>query len=175
MATGSILLPINGATPSDGSTTNAAPEIIRVKGAAAAPAPHFVEARFDPSTDEHLQFSFRMPQDYSSGPVLKLLWKANAVTNAVVWGARLSAITADDADTPNEHAFATANYQATNVNTTEARRLTATSITLTNADSVAANDLVILQIFRDADGTGGTDSCTVDAELVGITLEYTTA
>ena len=172
MATGQILLPVSGAIPSDGSTTNAAPEPIRVKGSAAAPAPHFVEQRFDPSTDEHLQFSFRMPQDYASGPVLKLLWKASVTANSVVWGSRLSAITPADVDTPNEHAFATANTATTAANTTEARRLVETSITLTNADSVAAGDLVILQVYRDADNAS--DGVTVDAELVAVSLEYTT-
>lgn len=175
MATGTILLPINGAIPSDGSASNAAPEIIRVKGSAAAPAPHFVEARFDPSTDEHLHWSFRMPTNYASGLVAKIQWKANSATagHTVVWAVKVSAVTEADADTPNEHALATENSGSEDVNTTEARRLIETSITLTNADSVAAGDWVVIQLRRDPDNAS--DDCTVDAELVGFSLEYTTS
>jgi hypothetical protein len=47
-----------------------------------------------------------------------------------------------------------------------------TSITLTNADSVAANDWVVVTVFRDANN--GSDNCSVDAELVAVSIEYTT-
>lgn len=173
MATGSILLSIAGATPPDGSTNNAAPEIIRVKGSASAPAPHFVEARFDAAADEHLWWQFRMPSDYASAPVVKLQWKANATANSCVWGCRLGAVTPADTDTPNEHATATAQTTTTATNTTEARRLNETSITITNTDSVAAGDWVALLVYRDADN--GSDNLAVDAELVAVTLDYTTA
>jgi len=173
MATGSILLPIIGATLPDGSASNAAAQFQRVKSSAAAPSLHFVELLFDPSTDEHAYWTFRMPANYASAPVLKLLWKANATTNSVVWVGKLAAITPTDAETPNEKALGADNSATTAVNATEARRLVETSITLTNADSVAAGDLATLCVFRDANN--GSDTCTVDAELVAVTIEYTTS
>lgn len=172
MATGSILLPINGATLPDGSSNNAAAQFNRVKSSAAAPSLHFVELLFDPATDEHAYWTFRMPANYASAPVLKLQWKANATANDVVWVGRLAAVTPADVDTPNEKALGSANSATTTVNTTEARRLVETSITLTNADGLVANDWVTLLVHRDADS--GSDTCTVDAELVSVTLEYTT-
>ncbi len=97
---------------------------------------------------------------------------ANATSNAVKWQTKVAAVTPDDADTPLEHAYATADTTTTNVNATEARRLTATSITVSNADSVAAGDFVQLLLFRDS--ADGADTCTVDAEVMAVALEYTT-
>lgn len=172
MATGTILLPIGGAVLPDGSASNIPAQFQRTKSSAAAPAAHFIELLFDPTTEESAYWSFRMPENYSSSPVAKLQWKANTTSNSVVWGVQVFAVTPSDADTPNEHALATANTGTTAVNGTEARRLVETSITLTNADSVAAGDFVIIRVYRDAGN--GSDSCTVDAELVAASIEYTT-
>lgn len=172
MATGYIPLPIAGAILPDGSASNAAPQLQRTKSTAAAPAPHFVELLFDAATDEMCSWTFQLPGNYASSPVLRLHWKANTTSNSVVWGCRIAATTPSDTDTPNEHAFGTANTATTAVNGTEARRLVETTITLTNNDSMAAGDTITLQVYRDADN--GSDTCTVDAELVSATLEYTT-
>lgn len=175
MATGSILLTPGSAVLPDGTTNNASPAMSRIQSsfAAAANAPkvHFLSLDFDPSTDEHCFFIFRLPGDYTSSPVLKIQWIANATANAVVWVCKIGAVTPGDADTPIEHAQAADNSVTTNVNTTEAYRLTESSITLTNADSLAAGDLIMITVFRDA--TSGSDTCTVDARLISATLEYT--
>lgn len=173
MVTGTIILPIAGAVLPDGSTSNAAAQFQRTKSTATAPAYHFVELLFDPTTEESAYWTFRLPADYSSSPVLKLGWKANATANAVMWGCQIGAITPADADTPNEHALGTTNTATTSVNATEARRLVETSITLTNNDSMAAGDMVNVRIYRVA--ADGADTCTVDAELCDASLEYTTA
>lgn len=175
MATGTIPLPMAAATPPDGSASNAAPQPQRVKGSETAPAKHYLAYAFDAATDEHLWFAFRMPADYASGPVLKLLWQTNdtGATESCVWGCRLGAVTPADADTPNEHASATAQTTTTDINTTEANRLIETSITISNADSVAAGDLVFLLIYRDADNAS--DDLSSDALLIAASLEYTTS
>jgi hypothetical protein len=167
-------LPIGSATLPDGSASNAAPAIQRVKGSEAAPTKHYLQAVFDPATDEMLYWSFRMPDDYASGPVLKLLWTTNDVGagESCVWGGAIGAVTAADADTPVEHALATASTTTTDVNTTEARRLIETSITLSNTDSVAAGDLVIVRVYRDADNAA--DDLSSDAELIAVSLAYQT-
>jgi hypothetical protein len=175
MATGTIMLPTTAAMMPDGSTNNAAPGLSRVKSSATAPAYHFTEIAFDGagSTREQCYWSFRLPTDYSSSPVLKIQWKANATTGNVVWQARIAAITPADADTPNEHALpASADTVTTGVNATEARRLVESSITLTNIDSMAAADWVVVNLYRDP--SHASDTCTVDAEVVAVSLEYTT-
>lgn len=174
MATGTIILPIQAAVLPDGSTNNAAPAISRVQGTDAAPAKHYLVASFDAATDEHLWWTFRMPADYASSPALKLLWYTNdtGAAESCVWGCQVAAITPADADTPIEHAKATAQTTTTDINTTEANRLIETSITITNTDSVAAGDLVVLLVYRDANN--GSDDLTSDAVLVAVSLEYTT-
>src|SRR5688500_14204363 len=110
MATGVILLPIGAAILPDGSAGNAAPGIVRFQSTAANPKPHFLVALFDPTTDEHLYWTFRMPSDYASGGAVILQWMTNDVGagESAVWGARLGAVTPADADTPVEHAQAAA-------------------------------------------------------------------
>ena len=175
MATGSILLTPGAAILPDGSSGNAAPALTRRQGTETNPKKHFLTLDFDAATDEHAWWTFRMPANYASGGDVKILWMANATANVVLWGARLGAVTASDADTPLEHAQASASTASGTVNATEARRLTETSITLSSLDSVAAGDLVFLLVYRDADGTAGTDSATVDAELIAVNFDYTTS
>lgn len=168
---GSIPLLPAAATPPDGTTSNAAPALLTVKGSAAAPSRFSLVAAFDPGTAESLWWTFQMPDNYASGGLLRLLWEANAVTGSVVWGASVGATTAADVDTPVEHAQAAAATVTTAANTTEARRLVESTITLT-MDSAVADDLIVLRVFRDA--ANASDTVSVDATLWAATLEYTT-
>lgn len=174
MAVGTVLLPVVSAIPPDGSAGNAAPALQRVQGTEANPKKHLMIAAFDPATDEHLWWTFRMPSDYASGGTVKILWMTNDVGagESCVWAARLSAVSPADADTPVEHAAAAASTVTTDVNTTEARRLIESSITLANLDGAAAGDLVNLLVYRDADN--GADDLSSDAELISVGFEYTT-
>jgi hypothetical protein len=173
MATSTLILPISAAVLPDGSSGNAAPGITRRQGSESNPKKHFLTADFDASTDEHLWWCFPMPANYVSGGAVKLLWMANATTGTARWGTRLGAVTASDADTPIEHAEAAASTTGTATNATEARRANSTSITVASLDSAAANDVVFLVVYRDADGTSGTDDLAVDAELMTAVFEYT--
>lgn len=176
MATGTIPLMPAGAVLPDGSASNAAPATTRVQGSEASPKKHYLALAYDAATDEHAWWTFRMPANYASAGTVKLQWQANATTATTVrWGVKIGAVTPADADTPNEHAQATATTAASSTNTTEANRLTEVSIDCSaNLDSVAAGDLVFLVIYRDADGTSGTDDLAVDAALVAAAFEYTT-
>jgi len=167
-----IVLPPPSGTLPDGSTSNLAPGFSRRKGTETAPAKFLMTADFDASSVENLWWTFTMPQNYASGPIVRLQWMANATSGSVVWGAQIGAITPADADTPIEHVLATATTATTAANTTEARRLVETTITLANLDSLAVGDLLVLRVYRDA--ANGSDTCTVDAELVGCSLDYTT-
>jgi hypothetical protein len=158
------------ATLPDGSAGNLAPALLRAKGVEAAPTKHFLYLAFDPTNDENAYWTFRMPGAYASGGTLKLLWTADTITGAVVWGGRVAAITAGDVDTPLEHVAAAPVVVTTNVNTVEARRLTETTITL-GMDGAAAGDLVVVRIFRNA--SNASDTCAVDAELVAAGLDFT--
>jgi hypothetical protein len=173
MATGTVLLLPGAAVLPDGSTNNVACGMSMRQGTQTTRKAHYLTLDFDGagSTVESAWWTFRLPANYASGGTLILQWTANATSNAVKWQAQLGAITPADADTPLEHALAAAATVTTNVNTTEARRLTESSITLTT-DSMAAGDLVELVVYRDP--ADGSDTATVDAELIVATLEYTT-
>lgn len=172
MATATINFPVMAASLPDGSASNLAPQMVRVKGSETAPAKHYVTANFDAASQENLWFNFQMPANYASAPIVRLHWTANATTGNVVWGARIGAVTPADADTPVEHALAAVTTATTGVNGTEARRLVETAITLANLDSAAIADEIFLQVYRD--GANGSDTCSVDAELVSISLDYVT-
>lgn len=171
MATATILLDIGAGVLPDGSSGNAAPAIGRYQGTETNPKKHFLGAAFDASTAEYLWFTFRLPTDYTSSPVIKLQWMANSTSGNVVWSVRAGAVTAGDADTPIEHAAASAQSNTAAVNGTEANRLVETSIAISNTDSMAAGDLISLVAYRDA--ANGSDTCTADAVLVAAAFEYT--
>jgi hypothetical protein len=174
MATGYVNLAIAAATPPDGSSGNAGPALLRLQGTEANPKKHLLVAAFDAATDEHLTWAFTVPGDYASGGAVRLQWMANLASgNSVVWAARIGAVTPADADTPVEHAAAAASTQATAANATEARRLVETAITLANLDGLAANDLALLLVYRDADNAS--DTLAADAELLSARFEYTTS
>ena len=177
MATAPILLRPGAADPPDASSGNAAPSIERVQGTESNPKKHFVVAKFDAATDEHLYWSFRWPSNShgTPAPVAKIQGMANATSGSARLGVRISATTPGDADTPIEHASASANTGAWAANGSEARRAVELSITLTNDDGVQAGDFVVVMFYRDADGTSGTDDLAVDFELIALEIDYTTA
>jgi hypothetical protein len=172
MATGTILLPVGGAVLPDGSATNLAPALQRRKSSGSAPAPYFLELWFDAATEEWASWSFRMPADYASAPVLKVQYKmASATTGDVIWAGSIAAVTDGDSTDVDAKVFATANTATVTVPGT-AGHLDEASITMTNADSVAAGDFVVVRIARQ--GAAGGDTATGDAEFVGAALTYTT-
>lgn len=171
MATGTVQWSPWDAAPGDGSSGNAGPALLVVAGTETNPKKQLHVAAFDASTAEFLWFQFRMPADFKEIPVVKLLWMANATANKCVWAVRLAAITPADADTPVEHADAEAVTATTEVNTTEAKRLLETSIE-PKTDSVAAGDICLMAVYREA--ASGSDTLTVDAELLSVALQYTT-
>jgi len=96
-----------------------------------------------------------------------------ASTGNVVWEAQLAVITPDtDTQDIETKAFATLNFvQKAHPGTTGQRLLRAT-ITISNLDSLAANDWVVLRIARDANSTNATDDLAGDASLVLLAISY---
>src|SRR5688500_16816225 len=165
MATGTIQLPIGGAILPDGSASNAAPGLVRVKSSASAPSPYFWQLNFDASTEEQCYWSFRMPADYASAPVLKVQYKmASATSGNVIIEGRVAAVTDGDATDVVAKAFGTANTSSATAVPGTAGHLDEISLTLTNADSVAAGDFVVVYLNRDA--ANGSDTATGDMEVI---------
>lgn len=175
MATGSIILTPGSATMPDGTASNAAPGQSRVKSSASAPSPYFLHLLFDASTEEQCYWQFRMPADFASFPAsaAKVQYKmASATTGGVAWEVRIAAVSDGDATDVDAKAFAAANVGTATVPGT-AGHIDEVSVTLTNADSAAAGDFVIVYLNRDP--AHASDTASGDAELLVLTLTYTTA
>lgn len=158
MTTGTVLLPAAGA---ELDATN-------------PPGVAFVNGRrlllFDDTVDEFIYYTFRMPQDYASAPVLKFQYSHVAAANEVIIACQVMAVT--DGEDVDDDSYDTVNTSgATTVPGTQGL-LDEISLALTNADSLAAGDYVALKISRDADNVG--DDAVGDLEFWGAALEYTT-
>lgn len=127
---------------------------------------------FDAATLEAVFFRFRAVNYGSGNLTVALDWYADtASTNAVVWGAAIAAITpTTDTQDVETDALATAATTTTTHAGTTGQRLHRSSITVSSLDSLAADDHVVLQVYRDA--ANGSDTMTGDCVLVGITVSY---
>lgn len=130
---------------------------------------------FDAATSQSAQWQFLMPQSYGASLTIRLHFSMNTVqagTLSVVWRAYIAAITPGDAVDINAKSFASANSATKTLAVNQpAGYLIEQTITMTNADSLAAGDTVMLKIDRDA--ANGADTGTGDAELIAVTLEWT--
>lgn len=130
---------------------------------------------FDAAADE-AAFWKLIADNYGSGNLtLDLYWYADTGSSGTVaWETQIAAITADtDTQDIETDALATVQrFSDTHLGTTN-QRLHKASITISNLDSIAAGDYLIVRIARDADDTGGGgDSMTGDAILVLAELSW---
>ena len=127
---------------------------------------------FDAASAEAAFFAFRAV-NYGSGNVtVSVDWYADTASSGdVVWGAQLAAITPDtDTQDVETKSLATANTVTDSHLGTTGQRLHRASITVSNLDSIAANDDVWLRLYRDA--ANGSDTMTGDAIVADIALSY---
>lgn len=127
---------------------------------------------YDATAAENAFWMFRAVNYASGNLTLGLDWYADTATSGdVVWSAAIAAIT-PDADTQDieTKAFATANTVTDTHLGTTGQRLHRCTITISNLDSLAAEDDVWLKIFRDA--ANAADTMTGDAILTGATVSY---
>ncbi|HKZ83793.1 MAG TPA: hypothetical protein VJ793_09065 [Anaerolineae bacterium] len=160
MATVTKELPPESWTPHATST----PELVVIAGTNYPPVGY---AFATGSANETIYARF-VANDYGGGNLTVLLdWysRSGSTTNSVTWGGALSVLTPGDAQSVETDAFATENTQATTVNGT-ARGLTRTTLTISNLDSLAANDSVEMRIRRTDNSMAG------DAILIGVTVQY---
>jgi hypothetical protein len=121
---------------------------------------------FDAATDESAVFVGVIPEAASLGSGLKIRinWMATSATSGTCrWGVQIERMNTDE----DSDSFDTAATAGSTTNGTSGI-ITTTEITITTIDSVAAGDPFRLKVFRDADGTSGTDDMTGDAELVSV-------
>lgn len=160
MATGTVLLPIpalfDAVAPAGLSFFNSKPRLL-----------------FDDTTDEIVHWTFRMPENYASAPVLKLQYSmASATANEVIVACQVMAVSDGDAAAIDSDSYDTVNTSSAITVPGTAGYMDEISLTLTNADSAAAGDWVAIKFSRDANNAG--DDATGDLELIAASLEFTT-
>lgn len=172
MATGTIVLTPGAAILPDGTASNLAPAVQRTKSSATAPGVYFLQLAFDATAEEWCTWQFRMPADYASTPAAVVQWKATSATSGgVVWDVRVAAVTTGDAVDVDAKGFGSANT-ATGTAPATAGYMLDTLVTLTNADSLAAGDFVVVRLARVA--ADAADTASGDAEVVAVGITYTT-
>ena len=169
-----IPLSLEGARPADGTGSgNAAPapalEVSATAQTTNSPKVLQLVYYFDAAADEHLEWTFMMPGDYSSGGTLRIKAKAfSATTNDMVWKAAIAPIT-DSSTDDDATVFNTVGTVTLAAPGTQGQTITGTiALTVTG---VSANRKVTIFIGRDADNAA--DTMAGDAVLVAATLEYT--
>lgn len=127
---------------------------------------------FDASTDETAYWSFIAPQGLTGTITLVITYAmASATSGTVGFQAQIEAITdGDSTDTDATTSFDSVNNSASTTVPGTAGYIDQISITMTNADSMAAADYCRLSINRDADGSAITDSATGDAYVLLVEL-----
>ena len=180
MATAELLLPIQGAVLTDDSAGSKMAQIERaVSSNATDPQTFWFQANFDDAIEEHLLWHFRVPSHFKAAqptgfPKLYVQLKMASATSGKVQFA-----TAVRSRTPgagerldNVASFATFNESAAVDVPIAAGELFEIEIDLSgNLDSLAAGDLCLLCLKRDADDAVN-DTATGDAQVVCATFRY---
>ena len=147
--------------------TTAIPELVTIAG---ADEPQWGYA-FDAAAREDIYFTFPAVLYGSGNVAVTVQWysRSGSTTGDVIWGARLKAITSGDAVSVEGKTFSTSATTTTTVNGT-AKGLKTTVITITSLDSLAADDKLSINVYRDA--AAGGDTMAGDAIYVTGTASY---
>jgi hypothetical protein len=148
-----------------------APAETYIAAATAGTNPSVMGPAFDGAgtTKQYMNYVFRA-SNYASGNVtvdIDFLMTGTATTGNVKFECAIGCITPGDAQGATTDTFATATSTTTTVSTT-AKGLVRCSVTVSNLDSLAAEDVVTLQIDRDP----ANDTCTDPALIQMITVSY---
>lgn len=172
MTVATIPLPPLAWYPPDDSAGSASAGLqMTITSDASDPQARWAEWLFDKDTNEHIMVTFIVPQNFASGPKLKVHWMANATANDCLWGCVVLCITPGDAASVRADEFDAANELADTAAGT-AYYPNSVEITLTNADSMAAGDHCVLCLYRHADDAA--DTLGVDAIMYDAEFKYTT-
>lgn len=164
-----ILYPSDATFP-DASGSGNSPATLETVVAGAAvvgnvPKVTYVQALFDPSTDEHLLWAFPLPTTFTDTLTFTLYWGAKVTTGNVVWKVSVSGGVSGN---PAIFDFGGASFQIPVLSAAVAvppsvGRFTTTEITITPFLGVAGKPFIVM-VGRDADN--GSDTASGDATLL---------
>lgn len=127
---------------------------------------------YDAAAAENAYWLLRAVSYGSGNLTVDLDWYADTATSGVIrWGVAIAAITPDsDSQDVETKSLATAQTADDTHLGTTGQRLHRIAVTVSNLDSLAANDDVWVKVYRDA--ANAADTMTGDAVLVGVTVSY---
>lgn len=127
---------------------------------------------FDASTEEAVYFLFRAVSYGSGNLTVRIRWYADSASSGgVVFGCSLAAITANtDTQDIETKAFATETTGSDTHLGTTGQRLHEMTVTVSNLDSLAADDWCALKLARKTGNAS--DDMTGDALVVAADIEY---
>lgn len=138
----------------------------------------FTTHDFNPTTDESVFFHLELPHDYADAGTIHVHFDffvdtAPASAQSVVWGVEYKKQSIGD------------NFDFSSSTTTAYTQTAVTTGTPANDKKVhqsaeidlittgfVAGDYILLRMFRDANGTGGTDNFAGDARIIDYHIEY---
>jgi|SRR3990172_3237140 len=130
---------------------------------------------YDAAADEAAFWKLRADNYGSGNPTIDIDWYADTATSGTVaWEVSIAAITpnTDTQDIETKALAAVQRSSDTHLGTI-GQRLHRHTVTITNLDSLTADDEVWIRVARDADDTGGGgDSMTGDAIITLLELSY---
>lgn len=127
---------------------------------------------YDAAADEAAFWKIRATRYGSGNLTLSILWYADTASSGDVrWEAQLAVITANtDTQDVETDGLATAQQVVDTHLGTTGQRVHEIPLTISNLDSIAADDLVFVRVART--GSNGADTMTGDAVLLLATLSY---
>lgn len=165
MATTILNLPIDAAGPVPGETL---PEFASAGSSLGA-----ATYKFDAAATEAIQWQVGRILAYGSGNLtVRLYWYGDTATSGdVVWGVSIAAVTSDtDAQDAETDAWATENTATDSHLGTTAQRWHTATVTVSNLDGLVNGDLLWVRVRRI--GGNGSDTMSGDAQLGGVSIEY---
>ncbi len=139
---------------------------------------NFATHDFNASTDESVFYHFELPHKYVDAGTIHIHYDffvdtAPTTAKGVVWGVEYKKQSIGDnfdfgAGTTTDYTTI-AITTGTTENDKKVHQTSEISLTTTG---FAAGDYVLLRMFRDADGTGGTDDFAADARVVDYHIEF---
>ena len=132
---------------------------------------------FNASTDESVYFHLELSHDYAAAGLIHVHFDffvdtAPASAESVVWGVEYQKQSIGDNFNFSSTTIA---YTQTSITTgtpaNDKKTHESAEVSLVTTGFVAG-DYILLRLFRDADGTGGTDDYTTDARVLDYHIEY---
>jgi len=165
------LFPLSSGLAASSGVNAPAYSVVQSSGAGTI-KPEFPILSFDASTDEGRIWNGMLPRGYGSTiTIAGLFYMASATSGNVVLAAQLAMVSDGDASVTAK-VYATENSSTVAV-PGSAGTVKAFSITMSNADSAAAQDFFSLAFRRDADN--GSDTATGDLNLLRLGIFFSLA